>query len=130
MHLISICVFIFSSSHLPSISYSSYISGNKLNTCSCHSCRHPDTSGRQNFPEKEKQQDLSDGDTVTSQQQAETWGNAQHKWWSTYVNAWINVLILNFSCIFVHLHLWIYGQYEEVQFVLGSNMCTGHASHG
>lgn len=42
--------------HLPSISYSPYISGNRLNTCSCHSCRHPNTSGRQKFPEKEKQQ--------------------------------------------------------------------------
>lgn len=32
-----------------SISYSPYISGNRLNTCSCHSCRHPNTSGRQKF---------------------------------------------------------------------------------
>lgn len=49
----------------PSISYSSYISGNMLNTCSYHICLHPSISGRHRFPKKKKKKKSQYEDTMT-----------------------------------------------------------------
>lgn len=86
--------------NLPSISYNPYMLGNRPNTCSYHSCRHPNISVMHPFPDRGgrvrsgqalKEQVFRLGGTCILQ---------------AYLNAWVNVLIPYFPCILIHLDLW------------------------
>lgn len=76
--------------------------GNRPNTCSYHSCRHPNISVMHPFPDRGWEGEVRSGLERTG-------GSFQTRRdmrvLQAYLDAWVNILIPYFPCIFIHLDL-------------------------
>lgn len=106
----SLPVLSFRKIHSPSISYSSYISGNRWNTWFYHSWRHSDTSGSRRSPEKRDAVRIKGLEAQNYLDPAAGPHVTHVKSGQAYLNAGVNVLVPNFTCILIHLNLCTDGE--------------------